>query len=417
MTPKLRLAIIGDPHLGVPQGDDDTRLDCDPGFKLHPQSAQLLAAAVAAANAEPELDAVLILGDMTRDSELFNNEAAAALLAELKSPLYILAGNHDYVKPRREGVSYPDCSRLDRAEFVDFWHKRGLPEPAEDYTAELPGNVTLVALDTNATMDELAALGWPDEQIDYGYVSPGQLQWLDTRLAAIRAQGRLPLVTMHHTILPQTPAEREGHPMAGIFGFWQVKDGDELRRILLKHEVPLVVSGHLHIQSVNSIEPEGAGSRARPETGGAQGRPPSSRSLTNLACASLVSYPHTWGMLTVGDGAIVYESRSLAPFLPAGFIESSRAGTIEGIELLIAHGLKDHPLLASHRAGIAMMIAKSDWWPRLCDGTLAGFSVDKSLLPNNPLTRLVYAKVAEMLNEYGTWKAERGDPNRVKTIL
>jgi hypothetical protein len=412
MAEQLRLAIIGDPHLAAPQGPADDRIECDPGFKQHALSGLLMEAAISAVNAEPDVDAVLLLGDMTRDSELFNNEFAAGLLVGLSAPLYILAGNHDYVKPRRDGVSYPDALRLDRPEFLDFWRGRGLPAPSADYTIELPGGVTLVALDTNATMTELGVLGWGQEHLDYGYVSPEQLGWLDGVLGEVRTRGRLPLVAMHHTVLPQSPAERPGHPLAGIFGFWQVRDGDDLRAVLSRHRVPLVISGHLHIQSINSFER--AGPRARPETGGAQGRPPS---VTNLVCAALVSYPHSWGLLTVADEALQYESRSLAPQLPPGFIADSRAQTSAAIKWLIAQEVGHHPLLGLQSQGIAEMVARSEWWPRLCDGTLAGFAVDKALLPRNPLTRKLYAGVADILNEYGSWKAERGDPNRVRIEL
>jgi hypothetical protein len=44
----------------------------------------------------------------------------------------------------------------------------------------------------------------------------------------------LPLVAMHHTVLPQSPAERPGHQLASLFEFWQVQDADPLREILLR---------------------------------------------------------------------------------------------------------------------------------------------------------------------------------------
>lgn len=395
MAGALRLAIIGDPHLAVPRGDDDARIECDPGFKLHGQSLLLLSSAIAAVNAEPDIDAVLLLGDMTRDGELFNHEAAAELLSELQPPLYILAGNHDYLRNRRAEVIYPDSPRLDAAEFRDFWSARGFPQGRSDYKAELPGGVDLIALDSNATLDELRELGWDERHQDYGYVSLAQLAWLDRELGATRAAGRTPLLALHHTLLPQSPAERTGHPLVEVFGFWQVRHGEGVRALLAKHRVPLVLSGHLHIQSVNAIS----------GSGGPQ--------LTNLACAALVSYPHTWGVLTVADGALSYESRSLADVLPAGFIESSRAGSGEGFKQLVLRELRAHPLLGPHAEGIAEMVAASEWWPRLADGTLAGFRVDPALLPRSPLQRLAYAKVAELLNEYGTWKTERGDPKKV----
>lgn len=400
MAQKLRLAIIGDPHLAVPQGRDDQRIEIDRGLKLHGQSRLLLEAAISAVNAEPELDGVLLLGDMTRDGELFNHEAAAELLKGLRPPLYILAGNHDYLRERRAGISYP-TQRLDKAEFADFWKGRGFPDGRTSYKAELPGGVDLIAVDTNLTLAELSERGFAVAMQDHGFVTEEVLAWLDDQLTETRTKGRLPLVAAHHSVLDHSPAERDGHPLLSLFGFWQVRPSAALRAVLARHTVPMVVSGHLHIQSVNS---EGAGPSPRPQ-------------LTNLVCAALVSYPHTWGVLTVADGAIEYEAHSLAQWLPEGFIETSRAGSNQGIKELILREVANHPLVGSHAAGIAEMIAKSDWWPRLCDGTLPGFSVDRKLLPRNPVARMVYARIAGILDEYGTWKEKRGNPNRVRIEL
>jgi Tol biopolymer transport system component len=68
MAHRLKLAIIGDPHLATPRegpGTADPYLDLDLGRKLHRQSALLLDAVIDAVNAEPELDGALLLGDMS----------------------------------------------------------------------------------------------------------------------------------------------------------------------------------------------------------------------------------------------------------------------------------------------------------------------------------------------------------------
>nr|MDQ3024750.1 metallophosphoesterase [bacterium] len=338
MAKRLKLAIIGDPHLAAPQGSDDALLDIDGGMKLHRQSVLLLTAAINAVNAEPDLDALLLLGDMTRDSELFNHEAAADLLSALRVPLYILAGNHDFQRVRRAGSGYDNAVRLDRAEFTQFWHGRGLPEQSTRYKAELPGGVDLIALDTNLTGAELAEREIDLKLQDHGFVEAEQLQWLDAQLAGTRAAGRLPLVAAHHSVMDQSPAEGQQHPLVSIFGFWQVRESAALRSVLQRYDVPLVLSGHLHIQSVNQQD-----------------------RITNLVCAALVSYPHTWGVLTVDAGAMHYESRGLEQHLPRGFIEESRVATNIGIGNLIAHELRTHPLLGTQARGIAQMVMASDW--------------------------------------------------------
>jgi len=398
MASQLKLAIIGDPHLAIPQGADDPYIDCDPGLKLHPQSKLLFEAAIAAINAEPGVDAVLLLGDMTRDSELFNHKAAAELLTQLKVPHYVMLGNHDCLRERRAGVTYPNSPRLDREGYVEFWHGRGLPQLSSSYKVELPGEVDLVVLDTNFTLRELVEHGLEASQQDHGFITPERLDWLDAQLAETRQRGRLPLVAAHHSVMDQSPAERHGHPLLSIFGFWQVHKSGLLRLVLGKYAVPVVLSGHLHIQSVNEMRDGGA-------------------ALTNIVTSALVSYPHGWAVLTVEDFAIRYESRSLAQYLPAGFIEDSRRRASEGIGALIRRELTNHPMLGKYADIVGEMVERSGWWTRLCDGTLAGFSVDPGLLPKSPLPRLVCAQAAQVLGEYGTWKTERADPNKLEIWL
>jgi 3',5'-cyclic AMP phosphodiesterase CpdA len=388
MAELLKLAIIGDPHLAMPQGGDDALLDIDGGMKLHRDSALLLRAAISAIAVEPGVAAVLLLGDMTRDSERFNHEAAAELLSSLPMQVFILAGNHDYARVRR--LNYEDTERLDKEEFAEFWRGRGLPDGSTRYKAELPGGVDLIVLDTNLTGAELAQREIDLKLQDHGYCEEEQLEWLETQLAETRSRGRLPVVAAHHSVMDQSPAEAEDHPLVSIFGFWQVRESWRLRAVLKPHNVPLVLSGHLHVQSVNSQD-----------------------GVTNVVTSALVSYPHKWGLLTIESGRITYEARRLDEYLPAGFVQRSCAATNEGIGQLIAHELRSHPLLGTQAQGIADMVVASEWWPRLCDGTLAGFKVDPALMPKNPLLRVAYGKVAHLLNEYGDWKSKRGDPNCV----
>ncbi len=75
-------------------------------------------------------------------------------------------------------------------------------------------------------------------------------------------------------------------------------------------------------------------------------------------------------------------------------------------------------MLASFTTELGAFVTRSGWWPSFCDGTQAGFVVDKALLPNgNPIKRMVFGKVEQLLNEFGTWKTERPDPNRLEVSL
>src|SRR5438105_14133018 len=124
---RLKLAVVGDLHIAIAQGENDLRLEPDPGRKLHGFSIELFEAVTAAVNAEPGLHAVLILGDMTRDSEAFNHETARPLLRKLDAPVYLALGNHDLQRRRPEGVFYPDVELFDRAATCQFYRDGGLP--------------------------------------------------------------------------------------------------------------------------------------------------------------------------------------------------------------------------------------------------------------------------------------------------
>jgi len=396
MAERLRLAVIGDPHVAVPRTEPDPRLEIDPGRKLHGLSVELLATTIAEVNSAGGIDAALILGDMTRDSEVFNHEVARELLSRLSIPYYIVPGNHDCIRKRRPEVTYPGEPRLDRDGFIDFYREAGLPSDGTRYAVELPGGVVLVVLDSNMTLLELKLNKLGVRYQDYGWVSKQQRSWLDGLLANIRANGAFPLVAVHHSITPHSPAEQKGHPLLRFFASWQLRGAARLRRILARHRVPLVLSGHLHAQSVNSAD-----------------------GVTNLVTAATVSYPHAWRLLTFTDRTIEVESRPLTqiPSCP-NLQEQSRRWLAEGMGALIEEHSRRIPLLTQASSGLREFFIGSDWWPRFCDGTQGGFQVDPEQVPeHHSMLDLVYRNLVSILNEYGKWKSQRPDPNTLTIPL
>lgn len=393
MAELLKLAVIGDPHVAIARGANDTRLEADPGRKLHGLSVELLSATIDAINAESGISAALVLGDLTRDSELFNHEIARATLARLAMPYFIVMGNHDLVRERPEGIGYPGEKRLDRQEVIEFYGRAGFPNGLSHYVVELAGGVILIVLDSNRSIAELIEANEPLTRQEDGWIGPQQQAWLDGVLQQVTSAGRLPLVALHHSLLEQSPAERPGHMLQSAFRQWRLLDSAPVLEILAKHHVPLALSGHLHVQSVNSQE-----------------------GVSNLTTSASVSYPHAWRLLTVADGAIQAESRRVAtiPSCP-NLQEQSRAWMAQGMAELIRARLHGMPLIGGMASDIVDFVVRTDWWPRFCDGTLAGFHIDQADLPKgNPIAGMMLGQVAGVLNEYGTWKAARPEPNRIE---
>jgi hypothetical protein len=157
--------------------------------------------------------------------------------------------------------------------------------------------------------------------------------------------------------------------------------------------VPLALSGHLHVQSVNAQD-----------------------GVSNLTTSASVSYPHAWRMLTVADGAIHAESRRVAtiPSCP-NLQEQSRVWMAQGMAELIRARLHGMPLIGGMAGDVVDFVVRTDWWPRFCDGTLAGFHIDQADIPKgNPIASMMFSQVAGVLNEYGAWKAARPEPNRIE---
>jgi len=396
MATKLKLAVIGDPHIAIPYGDPDPRLEIDPGRKLHGLSVELIHATVDEINAAGDIDAAIVLGDLTRDSELFNHDVARAELARLRMPFYIVRGNHDNQHKRPKGVSYPDEPHLDKRGFVNFYRDAGLPGDSTRYAVELPGGVVLIVLDSNWSLKQLKQKQGNVKLQDHGWVSKSQRLWLDDMLSNVRSGGRLPLVAVHHTIMAHSPAERKKHILRPFFASWRARGSRKLRRVLAEHRVPLVLSGHIHAQSVNVQD-----------------------GITNLTTAATVCYPHAWRELIFENDYIQTISHPLETIPSCMTLQdSSRRWLAEGMAAMVQQHSRRIPLLARLSGGLHDFIAGTGWWPRFCDGTLAGFRVDKKTIPNgNPMLKLVYKRISTILNEYGAWKTKRPDPNNLEIPL
>lgn len=214
-----RLAVIADPHLS-------TRADGT--SKLFEHTVEHLQLAVDDIQARA-VDAVVCVGDLTKDGEPWNYAAFDEVVAGLEVPLLAIPGNHDVPKEADEDESLPV------REFVTRYTPGELP-----YTARVSG-VDLVALNSAGDGD------WLFDTHD-GEVPPAQLEWVDRMLGSVEN----PLVLVHHN-LPAMAAQVRAHrdavePEMGIPP--EMRNPDPLLDVLGDHEVPLVLTGHLHLPSV-----------------------------------------------------------------------------------------------------------------------------------------------------------------------
>lgn len=247
----FRFAIISDPHIAVPHTiwDHPTR--------FHLVEVSIPALEEVLTQLEPlDLDFLLLPGDLTQHGEPDNHAWLAARLEQLPYPAYVVPGNHDVVARDASDRS------IAAADFSRYYHKFGYDQFDKLYYHQqiMPG-VQLIGLNSNG-FDESG------KQLGSGYLDPEQLAWLEERLAV--AQNDLILVMIHHNVLEHLP----GQSQHGMGRRYMLSNANDLRRLLHAADVPLIFTGHLHVQDIA----HDAG-------------------MYEITTGSLVSYPHPYRIL------------------------------------------------------------------------------------------------------------------------
>ena len=195
MSPPFLIAQLTDPHIGADWGGTDP-------------VARLAAAVSSVAAMRPPPDVVLLTGDLADHGADAEYEQLRELLAPLKAPLQVLAGNHD-----------------DRATLRRQFDLPGVDDDPVQYSVDL-GPLRLVVVDSTRP-------GHDDGELD-----ARRLAWLDAELAA--APDTPTLVAMHH------PPMSIGIPAWDDLGL-PADDQRALGEVIGRHrQVRRIVAGHVH---------------------------------------------------------------------------------------------------------------------------------------------------------------------------
>lgn len=211
-------AVIADPHVGV-RSEGTSKI-----FERTETHFQAAIDDIAAR----DVDAVLSVGDLTRDGEPWNYEAVDAVIADLDVPFFAVPGNHDVPKDSDEHQN------ISADEFADRYAPDTYP------FVERVGGVDVVGLNTSG--DER----WLTDTHE-GALDDDQLSWLADTLPDLDD----PLVLMHHN-LPAVCRELRDHREVinpEMVEIPELRDGETVVEALSDGDVPLVLTGHLHIPS------------------------------------------------------------------------------------------------------------------------------------------------------------------------
>lgn len=328
-------ALITDPHVAVANPDTGwTRFAIPNEPTMYAQSVELLETAIAEINALPELDFVLVAGDLTKDSEPYNHDRARELLTRFRTPVFCISGNHDQPRPERlRPPEYldPDVTPVTTSEFARLYGDFGFRDTGRAaYSCDPTPDIHLIGLCS------------PKPDDDRGWIAPEVLAWLDHDLEQQRTGERETIVMLHHSIIDHVPNES----LDPVFSWFHVENAVALKAILRKHRVRLTFTGHLHIQDVKQ---EG--------------------DLYNIVTASLAGYPHAYRIMTLRDGALDIRSRRLQSIPSCPDLQQfSHEFAADAFVNVLAEVMAQPPFRYSQERAAAAARKLRDWWPAIADG-------------------------------------------------
>ena len=232
------------------------------------------------------VDMVLLTGDLSFNGEMNSHKELANKLKTLEDNgivVAVTAGNHDIDNIFSKGYGkddYLEAENISGEDFKEIYKDYGydiaVSEHKESLSYELILNnqYSLMVIDTNThEMTTGSALDTG------GKITDSTKEWLTNRLKKCQEEGRIPLIAMHHNL---------GVHSAVLNSGYTIRDNEDFVDLFKSYNVPLVLSGHLHIQSILDVD-----------------------GIKEIATSSLMVNPLQYGLLEITDDNIQYHAQSL----------------------------------------------------------------------------------------------------------
>lgn len=193
-----------------------------------------------AANEKP--DVLVLTGDITMNGEKLNHQELTEKLADLESfgvQVLVIPGNHDINNTNASvyfGEKAERTQEVSVREFKELYSNFGWnqavsrDEASFSYVYALRDDIWLMLLDTAQ---------YEPRNLVEGMVRQETLLWMDENLQSAREKGAQVIVLGHHNLLSESTMFTE---------MCVLENGREVRELLESYQIPLYISGHLHLQ-------------------------------------------------------------------------------------------------------------------------------------------------------------------------
>lgn len=329
-------AVISDPHyydsdLGVSGSAFEAYLTRD--RKLLRESEAILKATAESIQGIPDINFVIVPGDLTKDGELSSHQEFADYMRILEDngiQVYVVPGNHDINNPHAMSYSGDTALPADSVtpgQFAEIYSDYGYDQAiyrdpdSLSYVAEPGPGIWLFALDA-CQYDENETLGEP---VVAGRLSQERLDWILEKLSLAKAQNKKVISMMHHGILEHFTGQSQTNPGTE----YVIEDWQNVSETLAKAGLNLIFTGHYHAQD------------AVTETWDADGE---TISLTDVETGSLVTYPSPYRRVALSpDNTVTIETEFISEIDydtgPVSFPDYSENFLSEGLNTMAHYSL------------------------------------------------------------------------------
>lgn len=194
---------------------------------------------------DKETDIVIIPGDLTKNGEKESHKAFLEELKKLKDSgkkIYVITAGHDYnehsfafrndEKIQVDGASFDELYHM----YSDYGYSQSLAfhKRTHSYIAEIASGVRMLAINCDSYNNTKGAV---DDEM---------LAWAEENIRKAHEAGCDVFAICHYPIIPSVP-------VFDLVGDAKIKEWRKVASFLADNGVELIMTGHMHIQSINEF--------------------------------------------------------------------------------------------------------------------------------------------------------------------
>ncbi|MBQ4337794.1 MAG: metallophosphoesterase [Clostridia bacterium] len=212
------------------------------------ESSAIVKSTFARIGEDKETDIVIIPGDLTKNGEIESHKSLIKELYKLKESgkrIFVITAGHDYGEisyayknDERIEVEGTDFNALcDMYRDFGYGDAIAIDEPTHSYVAEITKGVRMLAICCDSLNQPKGAM---DER---------HMTWAKEQIDKAKKDNCSMFAICHYPIIPSVP-------VFDLVGDAKIKEWQKVASFLADNGVELILTGHMHIQSINEFYSE-----------------------------------------------------------------------------------------------------------------------------------------------------------------